>query len=451
MEDKKKIAIIGAGLAGLTAAYRLNQKGLYCDIFEARNRVGGRIHSAHIKNYQGDYSVIEFGGYSITDGGEKGVIFELAKELGLVITAQQSELNSRIYYQGQYYDFDEQLAHLFKETPTLLNTIHSLAEKCATIQELIDLICRNHPILQVALLTRMTAYEGVSVNFQSIYHNLDTLVSALEGGLSKSQDYFAHDEHHIIMQSFQGGNAQLPIKMAKTLEARIQLNKALTRIEKIDNQFNLYFQDKTSAQYDFVILAVPCSTYKNISLSDNIAIHDRWKKMQSVGYGENYKTIFPFDLSGNLPTRTIITEESISFFTQDKNVGIVYSNSPIKNIQSELQIIKQGYQIQSQRDRPIITAQDEIDQYYSNPVTYSWMDNPYSLGSYSGYSTTLSSELDIKIENRGETFKSLFQPTTDGLCFIGEHTTLLEFVGTMEAAAESGDRMARWVSTSMKK
>lgn len=447
MDDGKKIAIIGAGLAGLTAAYRLFQKDISCDIFEARNRVGGRIHSAHIKNYRGDYSVIELGGQSITDGGDKGVFFDLAKEMGLIIKAEQVELNSRIVYEGQYYDFDEQLESLFKQQPNILDTIDSLAKQCQTIEELITLICKDNPILLSALLTRMTAYEGVPVQHQSIYHNLDTLVCALEGGLSKSQDFYAHEEKQITIQSVQGGNAQLPIKMAALLEPRLQLNKALERIEKIEQQFHLFFQDKTSAVYDYVILAVPCSTYKNITLSENIPIHDRWKKMQSVGVGENYKTLCPLDLSGELPTRAIITKDTISFFNQDQSVAILYSNKLINNLQNEIELVRQGYQIPTKIAPLIITkATDEIDQYYSNTITYSWIDHPYSLGSYSGYSTTLSSELDEKIDNNGETFKTLFKPTADGLCFIGEHTTLLEFVGTMEAAAESGDRIARWLS-----
>jgi len=40
-----KIAIIGGGLAGLYASYRLRQQGIAFDLFEARNRLGGRILS----------------------------------------------------------------------------------------------------------------------------------------------------------------------------------------------------------------------------------------------------------------------------------------------------------------------------------------------------------------------------------------------------------------------
>ena len=44
---RKKVIIIGAGLAGLSAATRLNELGFETLIIEARNRIGGRIHTDH--------------------------------------------------------------------------------------------------------------------------------------------------------------------------------------------------------------------------------------------------------------------------------------------------------------------------------------------------------------------------------------------------------------------
>lgn len=42
---KQKIAVVGGGLAGVYAAYCLHKAGIDFDLFEARNRLGGRIHS----------------------------------------------------------------------------------------------------------------------------------------------------------------------------------------------------------------------------------------------------------------------------------------------------------------------------------------------------------------------------------------------------------------------
>jgi len=40
-----RIAIVGAGIAGLTAALTLQDAGLSCSVYEASNRIGGRMHT----------------------------------------------------------------------------------------------------------------------------------------------------------------------------------------------------------------------------------------------------------------------------------------------------------------------------------------------------------------------------------------------------------------------
>src|SRR5712671_1997236 len=42
---KKHIVVVGAGLAGLCAAYELRGLGYDVRVYEARDRVGGRVHS----------------------------------------------------------------------------------------------------------------------------------------------------------------------------------------------------------------------------------------------------------------------------------------------------------------------------------------------------------------------------------------------------------------------
>ena len=39
----EKVIVIGAGLAGLTTAYRLQAQGIDVEVYEARSRLGGRI------------------------------------------------------------------------------------------------------------------------------------------------------------------------------------------------------------------------------------------------------------------------------------------------------------------------------------------------------------------------------------------------------------------------
>ena len=44
----KQVIVVGAGLAGLTAAYELTHAGFDVQLFEARDRVGGRVQTAFL-------------------------------------------------------------------------------------------------------------------------------------------------------------------------------------------------------------------------------------------------------------------------------------------------------------------------------------------------------------------------------------------------------------------
>ena len=52
---KKKIGIVGAGIAGLAAAHFLTNKGHTVKVFEVSNRIGGSIHSLEKEGYTLEY------------------------------------------------------------------------------------------------------------------------------------------------------------------------------------------------------------------------------------------------------------------------------------------------------------------------------------------------------------------------------------------------------------
>jgi len=78
----KKIIIIGAGLAGLTAAYFLKKEGITATILEARPRVGGRIRTI----YKEDEAPIEMGATWL--GKKHGHLIHLLDELKIDILTQ---------------------------------------------------------------------------------------------------------------------------------------------------------------------------------------------------------------------------------------------------------------------------------------------------------------------------------------------------------------------------
>ena len=77
IEQSSTVVVIGAGLAGLSAARALRAQGVDVVVVEARDRVGGRT----LNHPLGDGKVVEVGGQWVGPGQER--IQSLIKELGL--------------------------------------------------------------------------------------------------------------------------------------------------------------------------------------------------------------------------------------------------------------------------------------------------------------------------------------------------------------------------------
>ena len=72
----RSVVVVGAGIAGLTTAYRLSKLGVDVTVLEASERVGGRMSTDRRDGY-----LIDRGAQFLSDG--YSVICELISELGL--------------------------------------------------------------------------------------------------------------------------------------------------------------------------------------------------------------------------------------------------------------------------------------------------------------------------------------------------------------------------------
>lgn len=88
----RHVAIIGAGVAGLTLAFRLAQRGERVSLFEATERLGGQLHSEQSGGF-----LIEHGAEGFVAGSE--AVAELAGELGIA-----SELRGQLVLDSYHYD-----------------------------------------------------------------------------------------------------------------------------------------------------------------------------------------------------------------------------------------------------------------------------------------------------------------------------------------------------------
>jgi len=99
-----RIAIVGGGIAGLSALHALKKKGLDATIYESSNRTGGRIFS--VIDAMGPGTWTEFGGEFIDTNHAD--MWRLAEEfdLELIDYAQPSEaklIKEAFFFNGQHY------------------------------------------------------------------------------------------------------------------------------------------------------------------------------------------------------------------------------------------------------------------------------------------------------------------------------------------------------------
>ena len=107
-----RVAVVGAGLAGLTCAYRLKRSGIIATVYEANTRLGGRCWSRRGDFDQGQ--IAEHGGELIDQGHT--TIRHLAQELGLpldnLLAAEPNGSTIFAHFDGVAYSYRDTVRDL---------------------------------------------------------------------------------------------------------------------------------------------------------------------------------------------------------------------------------------------------------------------------------------------------------------------------------------------------
>lgn len=448
-----RVVVVGAGLAGLTTAYRLQQKGIDVHVYEARNRVGGRILTAQVCGH-----IAELGGQNITDGGEAENIRRLIEELDLELTGNKVSVN-HTYFNGEKLIPIQQLLSNRQFHPENLKTqLNDLAQKSQNMREVLNGIFEEEDPLYKTMAVRLAAYEGGTIEKLSPVY-AETLYHMLLGKAAPvHQD--KEEDMQVNLLSIKGGNSLLPEKMARILEDRLYLKKPLKMISKdADDAFVLTFQDDLTIKADILVLAIPCSVYEGIVFKESVLSLEQLEAIKKVQYGTNAKILVPFS-TPPLKRSGFVNDHMGSFFDVDRHILTLYytgtsslfSRDTIFHAYSQgRSMIEMGF---GEVCPPLIAplfAQDESFCAYEGPVGYSWPNDPYAKGSYSYIASGQENVLAAIKEELGEDVKALFAPVDQKLYFVGEHASILsEVPGTMEAACESGERIARMIDRALK-
>jgi monoamine oxidase len=312
------IAVVGAGIAGLNAALTLQDAGLACTVYEASQRIGGRIHSDAMT--WADGMVSEWCGEFID--ADHTTMHQLIErfglrtvDLGVRVGSGRTDLaRSVMYFCNRYYRAEELAEDLQALAPVLqqqfqaagfpTTSAHFTPEGVRldhlSVQEWIEqYVVGGHRVPLGRLLdTGCTGFYGLDSHEQSAL-NLVYLFGALDpargsGPLTSGP---LHASRKIV-----GGNAQLPRALARSLpEGCIRLGHPLVALERTDDREGALTLTFAAAgglrevHCDHAILALPFSALRHVDYRRAGFDPLKQRAIEALGYGTISKLFLQFD------------------------------------------------------------------------------------------------------------------------------------------------------------
>jgi monoamine oxidase len=457
------VAIVGAGLAGLSAADTLAAAGIAATIYEGRDRIGGRQWSMG-GSFPGP---VMFPGQVVERGGElidttHITMKKYAKRFGLKLEDVTKEwLPGEVTYvfDGAHVAEEVIVDHFRALVDALRPTMASLTNGVTwenhsdfdveidntTLRQLLE-DAGASPLLRKVIDTIYTIEYGREIDLQSC---LSLLFFMHIDKRSRFQPFgvFSDERFHVL-----GGNEQIAQRLAAQLPGQTMLGMRLIAARKLsDGRISLTFDHlgtTLTAVHDAVILTLPYSTLRLVDLHRSLGI-PAWQRtiIRDFDHARNTKMNVGFSSRvwgnhgsegasySNLPNHQCTWEPNPSTATPGNAVMLDYSggrraerldpsmvDAEARRWLGDLEKVWPGAFAAAKRapDGKIVAHMQH------------WPSDPFSLGSYTsnppGYFTRWEGRVGLPAAN---------------LFFAGEHTdSFYDWQGFMEGACNSGIRAA---------
>ncbi len=438
--SNQHVVVVGAGLAGLTAAYRLQQAGYTVDVYEARERPGGRVYTHALGS-----SHVELGGQALEDGGDAKAIRKLIQEMGLTF---ETVWQQRVFSHFVLFDHQlEDISNLISKTPLandkFWNQLQCFAQQSSHLGEVLDEVWKDKdPILKHYFELGMRGYEGSDPENLSVFY-ISSFFNLLKGCQIRAQLQAQGEKICLPLTHVKGGNSRLIEALEKALEKPIHYRSPLTKISYgPQGRIHLSFNSNQTISTDCLILALPCSTLRDVEIEENLFPSDQLEAIQTLQYGTNGKIVLPIHFSSAPPFEVCCSNECFSWFNHDYSGLILYYGGKkgiLPKNKEDLQQLIADILPSIRIAYPEASFPSDIQA-----LAISWKDEEFSKGSYSNLAPHQEKIFQRFIDIQGETLKSVFRPINEQIFFAGEHTSI-DYPATLEGAVESGEKAARLI------
>lgn len=405
-----KVIIIGAGAAGLYAAYILKSKGIDFQILEASSTYGGRLGK-----------LTGFANFPIDTGaqwlhGENSVLGDLIKSSKTKITRDDSE--TKFWFNNQLIDALPQNTNIFEgeELPDISYEAYALQNGLGNEYKYI--------------IENIAGDQGAAASHLSVYGN-----NKDEENWSAGDDDFKFEETFFDL---------IDKEIGSQVKDQILINTIITKIDYSQSEIKLTDSNNNTFNANKVIITVPISILKSGDIQFIPALPiEKTTAFSKIGMDAGMKVFLKF---------------SNKFFDQNIIGGSVcaaYADDSIGKAQNDNILLafimgNQAEYLTSLGSDVAITAAllQELDLMYNGQATASfiashvenWTTNPFVKGAYS-YSTV----------GMGDARKTASQALSEKLYFAGEAMNTNGHHQTVHGAIETGYREVINMLTDIKK
>lgn len=439
----KRVVVVGAGLSGLTAALALRKAGWDVVVLEARDRVGGRVHTLY--RPFGDGLHVEAGGESIDDNHDQ--IQALARHYGLALARRPADkLNDAAFYAGGkrsvlstvaatdpgalsgYTTFSDTLITLAGD----LDPAHPERASKAEVwdrQSLQDYADTQHLDAAAELLVQSDFRGNYNAQFDQVSLLFVLQQSVVDENLPESG---------VETMRIAAGNSALPEAMARDLGHAVRLSAPVTEVEQTSWGVRVHAGSAPPVDGAHLVLAAPPPALRGItfrpSLPGPVAA-----MIAELDLGHALKVSTQYD-------RRFWLNEGLSGFTiADLPFGVGWdatdsmpggADRPGVLTQFVTGNAARSAAALSDQSR-IASLQQQLDAVYPEgdglrsgiATTMAWANERYTGGGYAVYAPGQMTR-----------FWPVVRQRHGAIWFAGEHTETL--AGYMESAIRSGNRVA---------
>lgn len=420
-KTRRRVVIVGAGIAGLAAARKLIQSGCEVRVVEARERIGGRIFTA--KSWAD--APMDMGA-SWIHGTQGNPISALAREAGARVVTTSYDSSVCHATDGNALD-DAGQARMAQLGKKLNRCLHAAQEE------------EKDQSIQTAVLPLLNGGRSAPGERNEVEFLLNSTIEQEYGGSISELSVHWYDDD----ASFPGGDALFPggyqaIPEFLARGVNVVLGETVNRVEW-NSQQAVVTTGKAVHTADNVLITLPLGVLKNGAvLFDPGLPEDKCRAISALGMGTLNKCFLRFP-SVFWPA----TVDWLEYIPKDRGrwtEWVNFSQVCGQPVLLGFNAADFGREIEAWNDRDIVsdamkTLRTIFGQHIPDPTDFQitrWASDPFARGSYSF--NALGSNPDM----RDDLGKSV-----DGRIFFAGEATDRRYFGTVHGAYFSGIRAAR--------